>query len=194
MSGMDVQTVALADLVPDSDNARTHDAANLTAISRSLEQFGQVEPLVVQRGTNRVIGGNGRLQAMQALGLTEAGVVYVDVDDQRAKALGLALNRSGELAAWDEDRLGTLLAELNAEDWFDPASYAWDPVTTPAAGGDPATDPAPAGDGGGGAPSTDPVLGDLEYRVVVECRDEQHQADVLAQMENLGLICRPLIS
>jgi hypothetical protein len=34
-------------------NPRTHDAANLTAIKGSLAQFGQLEPLVVNRQPRR---------------------------------------------------------------------------------------------------------------------------------------------
>src|SRR5438309_1119514 len=46
-------------------NPRKHDDANLAAIQGSLAQFGQLEPLVVNRRPNPpvVIGGNGRLQA-----------------------------------------------------------------------------------------------------------------------------------
>ncbi|MCI0657681.1 MAG: ParB N-terminal domain-containing protein, partial [Acidobacteria bacterium] len=53
--------------------------ANLEAIAGSLARFGQAEPLVVQRGTNRVIAGNGRLVAMKKLGWTECDVVELDL-------------------------------------------------------------------------------------------------------------------
>lgn len=63
-----IETVPLAQLVLDPENARLHPDANLEAIRGSLGLFGQVEPLVVQAGTHRVIGGNGRLAAMRDLG------------------------------------------------------------------------------------------------------------------------------
>ena len=40
----------------------------------------------------------------------------------------------------------------------------------------------------------EPELEGLEYRVVVECESEAHQADLLARLESEGLKCRPLIS
>ncbi|MBA2557275.1 MAG: hypothetical protein H0V12_08040 [Chloroflexi bacterium] len=40
----------------------------MEAIAASLRRFEQVEPLVVQKATGRVIGGNGRLVAMKKLG------------------------------------------------------------------------------------------------------------------------------
>ena len=52
----------------------------------------RANPLVVQSGTGRVIGGNGRLVAMKELGWTECDIVELDVDDLQATALGIALN------------------------------------------------------------------------------------------------------
>ena len=57
------------ELVPDPANPRLHGRVNLDTIAASLRRFGQAEPLVVQKGTLRVIAGHGRLAAMRALGL-----------------------------------------------------------------------------------------------------------------------------
>ena len=59
--GLTIRRVPLGDLHQDPANARAHDARNLEAIRASLARFGQAEPLVVQAGSGRVIGGNGRL-------------------------------------------------------------------------------------------------------------------------------------
>jgi len=88
---------------------------NLDSIRASLQRFRQAEPLVVQKSTGRVIGGNGRLVAMRSLGWSECDVVEVDVDDLTATALGIALNRTSELAEWDLSALGTLLESLREE-------------------------------------------------------------------------------
>ena len=112
-------------MVTDPDNARSHDERNLAAIRQSLTKFGQVEPLVVRRGSNIVIGGNGRLEAMRSLEWKAADVTYFEGTDAEARALGLALNRTAELAAWDDGRLAAALAEvkeaglLDAVGWTD---------------------------------------------------------------------------
>lgn len=116
MTTLTIRRVPLAELVPDPANARTHDKHNLAAIKESLTAFGQVEPLVVQRGTNRLIAGHGRLAAMQALGWTECDVVEHEVSDVRAAAMGVALNRTAELAGWDDEALAKILQTLAAED------------------------------------------------------------------------------
>jgi len=111
-----VRRVPLSSLDLDPANARAHGDRNLESIVASLRRFGQAEPLVVQKETGRVIGGNGRLVAMRKLGWDECDVVELDVDDLQATALGIALNRTSELAEWDPPALGRLLAQLQEED------------------------------------------------------------------------------
>lgn len=110
--GLAVRRVPLADLHHDPANVRKHDDRNLSAIEASLKTFGQVEPLVVQAGTGKVIGGNGRLEVLRRSGATEADVVELDIDDTKAAALGIALNRSAALAEWDEQGLTRILESL----------------------------------------------------------------------------------
>jgi ParB-like chromosome segregation protein Spo0J len=95
----------LSDLRMDDSNPRVHDRRNINVIRNSLTEFGQVEPLVVQQSTSKVVGGNGRLEAMIELGWDDAWIHEIDVDDVTARALSLALNRSGELASWDGEIL-----------------------------------------------------------------------------------------
>lgn len=104
----------LASLHEDPSNARKHDARNLEAITASLRSFGQVEPLVVQSATGMVIGGNGRLAAMRAMGWAECDVVELELDATQAARLGIALNRTGELASWDDETLAKLLQTIPA--------------------------------------------------------------------------------
>ena len=127
MSALNITTMALDQLVPDPANPRTHDERNLSAIRASLEEHGQVEPILVQQSTLMVIAGNGRMAAMKALGWTDAQVALLDVGDTEARKLSIALNRSGELAGWDEEVLATHLRELsNLADTFDPTSLGFD--------------------------------------------------------------------
>jgi len=115
-AGLKIRRVPLEDLHLDPANARAHGDRNLAAIVASLQRFGQAEPLVVHKQTGRVIGGNGRLVAMRKLGWSECDVVEAGVDPIEATALGIALNRTAELAEWDEPALASLLEGLRAED------------------------------------------------------------------------------
>lgn len=188
-SELQIRTVPLADLREDDRNARHHGERNIAAIEQSLNEFDQVEPLVVQRGTGRVIGGNGRLVALRRLGRTHARIVEVDADDRRARALSIALNRTAELAEWDVVSLRAVIEEIEAEDGllgaigFEPAELDALARETPAA------DLSALA-----TPDTAPKLDGLEHRVVVDARDEAHQRALIERFRAEGLKCRALIS
>jgi DNA modification methylase len=111
-----IRRVPLSSLHLDPANARSHPERNLEAIKGSLARFGQAEPLIVLKATGRIIGGNGRLLAMKDLGWQECDVVELELSDLEATALGIALNRTADLAEWDDHALATLLLGLRAED------------------------------------------------------------------------------
>ncbi|MCJ7822331.1 MAG: ParB N-terminal domain-containing protein, partial [Armatimonadetes bacterium] len=108
--GLAVTHVPIAHLRAASHNPRHMLASELEKLKRSITEFGFVEPVVVRKEDNTVIGGHQRLEAAKALGMQTVPVVYVDVTEAQAKALNLALNKiQGE---WDLPKLGDLLEEL----------------------------------------------------------------------------------
>ena len=111
-----IKRVPIESLAPDPANARAHPERNLQSVVASLRRFGQAEPLIVQAGTQRVIGGHARLAAMKSLGWTECDIVELEIENLDATALGIALNRTAELATWDEPVLAKLLCDLRTED------------------------------------------------------------------------------
>ena len=112
---MRTRRLRLSELVDDDRNPRVHDEANLDAIASSLERFGQVEPIIIQAGSRRIIAGHGRKIALAKMGAKTAQVLELELTDLDARDLAIRLNRSGELAGWDRDRLGEILTELDAE-------------------------------------------------------------------------------
>jgi DNA modification methylase len=108
-----LETIKIASLTPDPQNARTHDDTNLKAIQGSLKEFGQRKPIVITQD-NTIAAGNGTVAAAKELGWTEIQAVRVpaDWDADRIKAFALADNRTAELATWDTEVLNTQLKEL----------------------------------------------------------------------------------
>lgn len=138
--------VPLADLKPDPANARLHPDRNLAAIEASLRVYGQRKPVVVRREGMVVEAGNGTLEAAKRLGWTHLAVVLVDDDPITATGYAIADNRTAELAAWDEEALGRLLGELQAEE-IDLESLGWtDAELKQLLGAVPAFEPAGAED------------------------------------------------
>jgi DNA modification methylase len=190
-----VRRVALAELHPDPANARSHPQANLDAISASLARFGQAEPLVVQKRTGRVVGGNGRLVAMKALGWKEADIVELDIDDLKATALGIALNRTAESAEWNLTALTGLLQQLQAEDALSGVGFEDADIDGLLRQLEKEVAAAESADPGPQEPPEIPVtkLGDLwllgEHRLL--CGDSTQAADVARLMngEQAQLLC-----
>ena len=65
-------------------------------LRRSVEEFGYVEPIIWNKRTGVVIGGHQRLKVLQHLGYTEVDCVVLDIDEQKEKALNVALNNDEE--------------------------------------------------------------------------------------------------
>jgi DNA modification methylase len=97
-------------------NPRSHPARNLEAIKTALVEYGQVETILVNRRKREVVHGNGRLQAALELGWTHVAVHVIDVDEATARAMAVVLNRTGELAEWDQEELDKLLREVQTSE------------------------------------------------------------------------------
>ena len=92
--------------------ARNPRRGHLESIKESLERNGQYRPIVVNRRTMEVLAGNHTLEAAHQLGWDEIAVTFVDADEERAKRIVLADNRTSDLAGYNPEALAELLAEL----------------------------------------------------------------------------------
>jgi DNA modification methylase len=97
-------------LRPYPDNPRR---SNVPAIRKSLELLGQFRPIVVNERTMEVLAGNHVVEAAKELGWDELGVVLVDADEETARRIVLADNRTSDLAGYDSEGLAKLLQELD---------------------------------------------------------------------------------
>ena len=105
-----IEYVAIGELHPDPTNPRRISDAELEALTRSIREFGLVDPIIARHDDKIVIGGHQRLLAARKLGLDTVPVVFVDLPAEKAKLLNVALNKiSGE---WDQEMLARLLADL----------------------------------------------------------------------------------
>lgn len=94
-------------------------------LKRSIEEFGYVEPVIWNKRTGRVVGGHQRLKVLLNMGITEVECVVVEMDDEKEKALNIALNKiSGD---WDKEKLALVIADLQGAD-FDVSLTGFDPA------------------------------------------------------------------
>ena len=108
---------------PMPDNPRKNTEA-VQPVADSIKRFGFGAPLVARKSDRVLIAGHTRLQAAQLLGLDKVPVRFVDLDPAEARALALADNRLGEIAAWDDEQLREVIAGLDA-DGVDVSDLGW---------------------------------------------------------------------
>ena len=117
-----------ADLLPADYNPRKDlkpGDAEYEKLKRSIEQFGYVEPVIWNKTTGRVVGGHQRLKVLMDMGMTKVDCVVVEMDEDKEKALNIALNKiSGD---WDKDKLALLIAGLQGAD-FDVSLTGFEPA------------------------------------------------------------------
>jgi ParB-like chromosome segregation protein Spo0J len=173
-------SVPLSGLKPYPGNPRR---GRVDVVRSSLERHGQYRPIVVNRRTMEVLAGNHTMRAALELGWSEIAATFVDVDEDQAARIVLVDNRASDMALNDDDELVALLESLaGSEGGLDGTGYNTDELDALLDGiaGRDRDDAEPE-------PDTSPQLGALEYRLVVECDDEQQQAEWLEKLQDAGL-------
>ena len=107
----------ITDLIPADYNPRKDlkpGDPDYEKLKHSMKEFGYVDPIIWNQQTGRVVGGHQRLKILQDEGIKEAECVVVNLDEEKEKALNIALNKiSGD---WDKDKLALLMTDLQASD------------------------------------------------------------------------------
>lgn len=111
---MNIVKMKIDELIEFPNNVRIHTKRNLDALKKSLEEFGQVKNIIVQKSTNYIVAGNGLYQAAKALGWEEITCNVIDIEDDKAKALCILDNRTGDLSQMDEKNLLDMLKDFDA--------------------------------------------------------------------------------
>jgi len=118
-----IEEVPLAELRDHPNNPRIHDEQNVMFLTRSLDRYGQVKPIVVQAAARGflICAGHGVVQAARRLGWStiRALVLPANWSPEQVAGYMLADNVSGQD---DEEKLLDIWeAQLSAG--FDPESF-----------------------------------------------------------------------
>jgi hypothetical protein len=112
VEGIEVVYIEIDKLNPAPYNPRKITDEAKDKLLQGIKHFGTVDPLIVRRSDNVIIGGHQRLEAMRILHYQHAPVVYVDLDDAQSKALNILLNNPEAQGHWDQEKLVFLLEDL----------------------------------------------------------------------------------
>ena len=99
---MEIKKVLIKDIKGMEGNPRKISQEEMQKLKDNINEFGLVVPLVINKDYT-IIGGHQRCEALKELGYKEADAIVLDLDEEKAKLLNLALNRiSGE---WDYEKM-----------------------------------------------------------------------------------------
>ena len=107
-------TKKISDISGAKYNPRKISDEAMGRLTKSLAEFGNIQPITWNARTGNVVGGHQRLKVYKAMGKTEVDVWAVDLDEQKEKAANIALNKlSGE---FDMPMLKDILEEIDTGD------------------------------------------------------------------------------
>ena len=200
--------VRIGDLLPWDRNPKAHPTENVAEIARSIVRFGFTEPIIPWRSRKQVVAGHGRLLAAQMLYREDPGrklapdqpgdaatrpedglvpVRWIEfLNDHEAAAYAIADNRLTEKNPMDAALVADIFIELDAADVsLEGLGYTGEELGLML---NPPQEPEPE------EADTSQQVGELTYRLIVVCRNEIHQGELLERFEQEGLECQPLIS
>lgn len=115
---MEIQEMKIDDLMPADYNPRKDlqpGDKEYEKLRKSIQEFGYVDAVIWNKRTGFVVGGHQRLKVLKELGYEKVQVSVVDLDEQKEKALNVALNKiEGD---WDKALLKDLLEEIDTGDF-----------------------------------------------------------------------------
>ena len=98
-------------------NMNSHSDEQIDRLIKLIEYQGFRNALVVQKGTNYVVAGNGRLMAARKMGLKEVPVTYQEFDNEAQ--LYAYIVSDNAIASWselDRDMIADELKNLDLDD------------------------------------------------------------------------------
>lgn len=188
----------LSELQPDPRNPKGHDIGTM---DDSMARFGYVETITRDDRTGYIISGHGRrtsLMQQRKRGqeppsgiqvrddgewLVPVAVGWSSQTDTEAVAALIALNRTTELGGWVDDALLDALRSLGGS--LDGTGFTDEDMRLLAALQHDVTDQTDNESG-------DMVDFDSTYEVVISCRNESDQEELLSELSDRGLNVRAL--
>jgi len=120
-----IEQMPTEDLIAYARNARTHSVEQVAQISKSIQEFGFTNPVLIDEH-NQIIAGHGRVMAAKQLDLpTVPCIRLLWLTDAQRRAFILADNRIAENSGWDQAMLDSELEDL-AELDFDISLIGFD--------------------------------------------------------------------
>ena len=203
---MEKKKIKLLDIAPADYNPRKISDSDLRKLRGSIDEFGLVDPIIVNLDNNRIIGGHQRYDVLRQNGVEDAfmvelgGIGWVFLEDDlkiksksHEKALNIALNKiSGD---WDRNKLFEVLNELSLvgfemeltgfeeNEWLENESVDF------------AVDEDEDFDGDVNDADSEPYVEDeVSYDLVITFGSEEELERAFEKFSDLGIRCRTIVA
>lgn len=105
------QLAPTSKLKPFPGNPKIHNE-DVDVLLKLMGEYGWTNPILVQKGTWRIIAGHGRHKAALKGGIEKVPVCFLDMDDDEALGYTIADNESAKLSRWDYAKLQEHMSTL----------------------------------------------------------------------------------
>lgn len=113
---LSIQNIPLSALKPSQRNARIHSDKQIQQIANSIQEFGFLNPVLIDQ-KNRILAGHGRVLAAQKLGMeTVPTICNSHLSEDQIRAFMIADNKIAQNSSWDRELLSIELQHLSAID------------------------------------------------------------------------------
>jgi len=167
-----VEYVNIDTIKPYKRNAKTHPKEQVEQIKKSIQEFGNCDPIGVWHG--EIVEGHGRYLALKELGESKIPIIRLDsLTNEQRRAYGLVHNQLTMNSPWDLPALDLELADID----FDMSEF----------GLDLGVEEYPQEKK---AKEEDNVEINEEYAVLVSCETEQELQRTFEKLQKEGYQCK----
>lgn len=110
IQSQEIELVSVKSLINHPKNNNKHSKEQIDRLVKLIEYQGFRNPLVVQKGTNLIVAGHGRLEAAKKLGMKEVPVTYQEFDSEAQ--LYAYLTSDNAIHSWSELDLSMVNQEM----------------------------------------------------------------------------------
>ena len=97
-----IKKLPLSRIQPDPENPRDITKEAMSGLRASIEKFGYLDLIVVNKRTNQIVSGHQRYKVLRDSGVEDALCIVVDVDALEQKAIALSMNNEAIMGHWTE--------------------------------------------------------------------------------------------
>lgn len=127
MDKLKIEYIDIDTIKPYENNAKIHTKEQIEQIKKSIQEFGNNDPIAIWGKDNIIIEGHGRYLALKELGYKEVPIIRLsDLTDEQRKAYTLVHNKLTMNTDFDLDIFET---ELESIDNIDMSVYGFKDIS-----------------------------------------------------------------